>query len=82
MPKEFILKYIDLISSRKMNTLHMHLTDDQAWRIQIKKYPRLTGVSSGGDFGGTVAASSDGEEHVDSQPHGGYFTQDMDAFSL
>jgi hexosaminidase len=76
MPKEFILKYIDLISQRKMNTLHMHLTDDQGWRIEIKKYPKLTEVSSASDFGGAVTASSDGEEHADSQPHGGYYTQD------
>jgi len=40
-PKEFILKYIDLIASFKMNTFHWHLTDDNGWRIEIKKYPKL-----------------------------------------
>ncbi len=40
-PKEFILKYIDLIAAFKMNTFHWHLTDDNGWRIEIKKYPKL-----------------------------------------
>jgi len=40
-PKEFILKQIDVLSSYKINKFHMHLTDDQGWRIEIKKYPNL-----------------------------------------
>ncbi|MCG9793145.1 family 20 glycosylhydrolase [Flavobacterium algicola] len=40
--KEFLLKQIDVISSYKINTFHLHLTDDQGWRIEIKKYPNLT----------------------------------------
>ncbi|MCK0146202.1 family 20 glycosylhydrolase [Arenibacter sp. F26102] len=41
-PKEFILKHIDVLSSYKVNKFHWHLTDDQGWRIEIKKYPNLT----------------------------------------
>ncbi len=41
-PKEFVLKQIDIISSYKINKFHWHLTDDQGWRIEIKKYPNLT----------------------------------------
>lgn len=41
-PKDFILKQIDVLSSYKINKFHWHLTDDQGWRIEIKKYPRLT----------------------------------------
>ena len=41
-PKEFVLKQIDVISSYKINKFHWHLTDDQGWRIEIKKYPNLT----------------------------------------
>src|SRR5947208_16839448 len=44
MPKEFVKKYIDLLALHKMNRFHWHLTDDQGWRIEIKKYPRLTEV--------------------------------------
>ncbi len=46
MPKEFVLKFIDLLAEHKMNVFHWHLTDDQGWRIEIKKYPELTRVGS------------------------------------
>ena len=46
LPKEEVLKFIDLMASYKMNVFHFHLTDDQGWRIEIKKYPRLTEVGS------------------------------------
>ena len=46
MPVEFVKKYIDLMSQYKFNTFHWHLTDDQGWRIEIKKYPRLTEIGS------------------------------------
>ena len=45
-PVEFVKKYIDLIAMHKMNTFHWHLTDDNGWRIEIKKYPLLTEVSA------------------------------------
>ncbi|MEX2336176.1 MAG: beta-N-acetylhexosaminidase [Fulvivirga sp.] len=45
-PVDFIKKYIDLIAMHKMNTFQWHLTDDQGWRIEIKKYPRLTEIGS------------------------------------
>jgi hexosaminidase len=43
-PKEFVMKYIDILALHKMNTFHWHLTDDQGWRIEIKKYPKLTEI--------------------------------------
>lgn len=46
MPVEFVKKYIDLLSQYKFNTFHWHLTDDQGWRIEIKKYPKLTEIGS------------------------------------
>ncbi len=42
MEKDFIKRYIDLLAYHKMNVLHLHLTDDQGWRIEIQKYPELT----------------------------------------
>lgn len=45
-PAEFIKRYIDLIAMHKMNIFHWHLTDDNGWRIEIKKYPKLTGKSA------------------------------------
>ncbi|MBR4739840.1 MAG: family 20 glycosylhydrolase [Bacteroidales bacterium] len=56
-------KYIDILASYKMNVMHWHLTDDQGWRIQIKRYPRLTEV------GGT-------RTEFDGSVHEGYYTQE------
>ena len=61
--KEVVKQYIDLMAQLKMNTLHWHLTDDQGWRIEIKKYPRLTEV-------GAWRSEKDGTKY------GGYYTQD------
>ena len=44
MPKDGVLRFLDLIAAHKLNVLHFHLTDDQGWRIEIKRYPRLTEV--------------------------------------
>lgn len=46
MTKEFVKRYIDLLAYHKMNVLHWHLTEDQGWRIEIDKYPKLTDVGA------------------------------------
>lgn len=46
IPLEYVKKHIDVLALFKINTLHWHLTDDQAWRVEIKKYPRLTEVGA------------------------------------
>jgi hexosaminidase len=46
LPKEFIKTYIDILAMHKLNVFHWHLTDDQGWRIEIKKYPKLTEVAA------------------------------------
>ncbi len=46
MPREFVRKRIDLLALHKLNSFHWHLTDDQGWRIEIRKYPRLTEVGA------------------------------------
>ena len=46
LPKEEVLKFLDLMASYKMNRFHFHLTDDQGWRIEIKKNPKLTEIGS------------------------------------
>ncbi|TAL38999.1 MAG: beta-N-acetylglucosaminidase [Spirochaetes bacterium] len=56
-PKDFIKRCLDLLALYKMNVFHWHLTDDQGWRLEIKKYPRLAQVSAfrkegGADYGG------------------------------
>ena len=75
MPKAFVLKYIDYMSMHKYNTLHFHLTEDQGWRIQIKKYPRLTEVGSMRKE--TIVGRGNTPEKVyDGIPHGGFYTQE------
>jgi len=75
LPKEFIKKFIDTIALHKMNHLHLHLTDDQGWRIEIKKYPKLTEVGAWRKET-LVGHSSAKAETYDGKPHGGFYTQD------
>ena len=77
MPKEFVKKYIDLLALHKMNTFHWHLTDDQGWRIEIKKYPRLTEVGAWRSQTLVGRPQRDTTLNVyDKKPHGGFYTQD------
>ena len=64
--------YIDLLALHGMNRLHWHLTDDQGWRVEIKKYPRLTEV--GAWRNGTVLGHNSPVN--DGIRYGGYYTQD------
>ncbi|HVN57294.1 MAG TPA: beta-N-acetylhexosaminidase [Bacteroidales bacterium] len=74
-PVSTIKRYIDLLASQKMNTFHWHLTDDQGWRIEIKKYPGLTGV--GAFRKETVVGHAHSKpELYDGKPYGGFYTQD------
>jgi hexosaminidase len=70
-PLSFIKKYIDLAAMYKINTFHWHLTEDQGWRIEIKKYPGLTTVGSVRK--GTQIGRTDVSDTI---PYGGYYTQD------
>ncbi len=71
-PVSFIKKYIDYIAYHKLNTFHFHLTEDQGWRIEIKKYPRLTSV--GGWRNGTIVGRYPGTGS-DNKKYGGFYTQ-------
>ena len=75
MPVDFVKRYIDLMSRYKLNTFHWHLTDDQGWRIEIQKYPRLTEV--GGCRKETMVAKNFTPYVGDSTPHCGFYTQDQ-----
>ena len=72
-PISYIKKYIDYLAFHKFNTFHWHLTDDQGWRLQIKKYPLLTEV--GGYRNGTIIGRYPGTGN-DGIRHGGFYTQD------
>ena len=77
-PVAFIKKYIDLLAMYKMNKFHWHLTDDQGWRIEIKKYPKLTEI--GAYRQETVMGKNferfDRPYIGDGKPHGGFYTQE------
>jgi len=71
--KEFVKQMLDEMALLKMNVFHWHLTDDQGWRIEIKKYPKLTEV------GGWRADSQTGGWNSDTyagEPHGGFYSQE------
>ncbi|TWO31106.1 beta-N-acetylhexosaminidase [Seonamhaeicola sediminis] len=72
-PVSFIKKYIDLIALHKMNTFHWHLTDDQGWRIEIKKYPKLTEIGSWRN--GTIIGHFPGMAN-DNKKYGGFYSQE------
>jgi hexosaminidase len=74
-PVEYIKRYIDMIALHKMNTFHWHLTEDQGWRIEIKKYPKLTEI--GGFRKETLVGHTGKRPPVfDGKPYGGFYTQD------
>lgn len=84
LPKAFVLKFIDLLALHKMNTLQLHLTDDQGWRIEIRKYPRLTEIGAVRDrtlVGRALKNPADpefdpGAQEFDGVPYGGFYTRD------
>lgn len=75
-PVSYIKRYIDMIAFHKLNTFHWHLTDDQGWRIEIKKHPKLTQI--GAYRGQTVKPFETGESSTDfdGKPYGGFYTQE------
>ncbi|MFE3792365.1 beta-N-acetylhexosaminidase [Streptomyces goshikiensis] len=73
MPKDGVLRYIDLLAAHKLNVLHLHLTDDQGWRIEIKRHPRLTEV---GAWRPRSRWGHRASPLWNETPHGGFYTQD------
>ncbi|GAA2713968.1 MULTISPECIES: beta-N-acetylhexosaminidase [Streptomyces] len=73
MPKDGVLRYIDLLAAHKLNVLHLHLTDDQGWRLQIDAHPRLTEV---GAWRARTKVGHRASPLWDERPHGGHYTKD------
>ncbi|MGC9376109.1 beta-N-acetylhexosaminidase [Streptomyces sp. MH13] len=73
MPKEGVLRYLDLMAAHKLNVLHFHLTDDQGWRIEIERHPKLTET---GSWRARTKFGHRASPLWDDKPHGGYYTQD------
>ncbi len=78
-PVTFIKKYIDLMSHYKLNTFHWHLTEDQGWRIEIKKYPKLQQIAAYRKetvIGRATTRTRNEPHEYDTTRHGGYYTQE------
>ena len=74
-PVEFIKRQLDLMARYKFNTLHWHLTDDQGWRLEIKRYPRLTEV---GAWRRETVVGQQLDPYVgDGRRYGGFYTQEQ-----
>jgi len=69
-----VKRYIDLMAIYKLNTFHWHLTEDQGWRIEIKKYPLLTSISS---VRKESMLAHYPDQKYDGKPHGGFYTQEQ-----
>ncbi len=74
-PVAFIKKYIDLLATHKLNTFHWHLTEDQGWRIEIKKYPKLQTVAACRNET-LIGHYSDQPQRFDGKSYCGYYTQE------
>jgi hexosaminidase len=78
-PAAFIKKYIDLLAHHKMNRFHWHLTEDQGWRIEIKKYPKLQEIGAfrrETGIGKNTTATPIADRKYDGVRYGGYYTQE------
>lgn len=71
---DFVKRYLDYMAMHKLNTFHWHLTDDQGWRIEIKKYPKLTEI--GAWRSGTLVGHA-GSDTYDTIRYGGFYTQEQ-----
>lgn len=77
VPIDYIYKFIDLLAMNKMNVFHWHLTDDQGWRIEIKKYPKLTEIGSKREKTLVDYYYVNYPQVFDGKEHGGYYTQEQ-----
>ncbi|MGW4704244.1 beta-N-acetylhexosaminidase [Streptomyces sp. NPDC004285] len=73
LPKDDVLRYLDLLAAHKLNVFHFHLTDDQGWRIEIERHPRLTEV---GAWRARTKWGHRASPLWTDTPHGGFYTQD------
>lgn len=74
-PVDFIKQYIDALAMLKFNTFHWHLTDDQGWRIEIKKFPKLQSIAAYRNET-LIGHYSDNPQKFDGKKYGGYYTQE------
>jgi len=74
IPKQDLMRFIDIMALHKYNSLQIHLTDDTGWRIEIRKYPKLTQIGAWMDF--TTMRKGDGADASSDKRPGGFYSQD------
>ena len=72
MPMDYLYRYVETLAVHKLNRFHLHLTEDQGWRFEVKRYPRLTAI---GAWRRESQLGHLSEHRYDGIPHGGYYTQ-------
>ncbi|MDT0462391.1 beta-N-acetylhexosaminidase [Streptomyces gibsoniae] len=72
-PKDGVLRCLDLMAAHKLNVLHLHLTDDQGWRLEIRRHPKLTEV---GSWRSRTRFGHRASPLWEEKPHGGFYTQE------
>jgi hexosaminidase len=72
-PKDGVLRHLDLMAAHKLNVFHFHLTDDQGWRVEIERYPKLTET---GSWRARTKFGHRASPLWEEKPHGGFYTQD------
>lgn len=76
-PKDELLRVIERMAMHRLNRLHLHLTDDQGWRIESPTYPQIAAVATWREASGIGMIPFDGStQQVDDTPHGGFYTLD------
>ncbi|MDT0435813.1 MULTISPECIES: beta-N-acetylhexosaminidase [Streptomyces] len=73
MPKDGVLRHLDLMAAHKLNVFHFHLTDDQGWRVEIERWPKLTAT---GSWRARTKFGHRASPLWEEKPHGGFYTQD------
>ncbi|MEV5537890.1 beta-N-acetylhexosaminidase [Saccharopolyspora shandongensis] len=73
MPKREVLRFVELLAMHKLNVLHLHLTDDQGWRVEVPRFPNLTRV---GAWRRRSMVGRGEQPEFDERPHGGFYTSD------
>ncbi|WP_269044666.1 beta-N-acetylhexosaminidase [Paenarthrobacter sp. Z7-10] len=73
LPKREVFRFLDLMAMHRLNMLHLHLTDDQGWRLEIRRYPRLTEI---GAWRRETQVGAGPDAPGNGRPHGGFYSQD------
>jgi hexosaminidase len=76
LPMDYLYRYVETLAVHKMNRFHLHLTEDQGWRFEVKQHPRLTEIGAWRPESQRGQHGQHGDPRFDGTPHGGFYTQE------